>query len=162
LLFDANGTTTYTFGAVVDFQYNVQGDTISMTVVNPDGSKTTDTLSQTFLLRQETLTLNPDKGQEQQVMRRSSASASSDPLIGEWTYTHYTGGPAFMRYSSRRSAQLTVPMKATKGTFRIEGTAVRIDLAGQGVMRATVSEDGKLLTVKDGQSRESKYVPFRY
>jgi hypothetical protein len=156
--FGPGGSAVYTFGAVVDFRYEISGNKVTTTLVQPDGTAAPDSETGTFLVEGDTLTMNPDRPERQQ-MTRTPASPGKSGLVGEWTYKHYTGGPAFMRYSSNGAAQLVVPMKTSEGSYRLESAGGSIALGGQqyGLLLRNDS-----LVVRDPRGRESAYKRFGY
>lgn len=161
--FAEDGRATYMFGAIVDFLYNAKDSGIVMNFVQPNGKAASDTATNEFALAGDTLTINPTDAERRQVMRRVGSAREKTSIVGEWTYEHYTGGPAFMRYSSGGQGQLVVPMKTIEGRYRIEnGRLIIITLLGEGIsLTATMRED-QTLSVRDEQGRDTHMKLFRY
>lgn len=166
--FGRDGGAVYTFGAVVDFRYEINGSKVKMTFVQPDGTAASDSSTQTFLIEGETLTMNPDSPAcapstsrsgpcQRQQMTRTRASPVKNGLVGEWTYKHYTGGPAFMRYLPNGAAQLVVPMRTTEGTYQLESAKGHITLGGA---QYGLLLRNDALVVRDPRGQESTYKRF--
>jgi hypothetical protein len=161
-VFGPSGVAAYTFGAVVDFRYETKGRELKLTLESSEGSPAPEPSVQEFSVQGDTLTISPDNAEQRQVMSRTGKSVASGPLVGEWTYKHYTGGPAYMRYSGDGKAQLIVPMKTLNGTYQFENGAARVNLSGeQSPILARVGENGTL-TIRDGQGREAVFRRFQY
>ena len=159
--FTRDGHATYTFGAVVDFRYKTTESQIAMTPMQPGGATEAESSSE-FSIDGDNLTLNPRDTERRQVMRRVSAAPDKSSLIGEWTYKHYTGEPAFMRYSRTGQAQLVVPMITLEGTYRIEDDRLVINLSGQAAPVTGAVADGQSLSIRDAQGRETMFKRFQY
>jgi hypothetical protein len=161
-VFGPDGVATYTFGAIVDFRYETKGSELKLTFDSPDGSPPPETSVQEFSVQGDTLTVNPNNAEQRQVMSRTAKGDANGPLVGEWTYKHYTGGPAYMRYSGSGRAQLIVPMKTLNGTYKIENGVAHVKLSGeQSPILARVGENATL-TIRDGQRKEATFRRFQY
>jgi hypothetical protein len=57
--FTEDGNVTNTFGALVDFKYEVNGSQVTMALLAPDGSVKKEIVTQEFLINGDTLTENP-------------------------------------------------------------------------------------------------------
>jgi hypothetical protein len=159
-VFSKKGTCTYTFGAVVDFKYEVKEDRVKMTLLQPN---TNEVSTDKFLLEGDTLTLNPKTPERKQVMKRSGKSyEGTHPIVGDWTYAHYTGGIALMRYSRTGLVQLTVPASSLDGIYHIDHDSIVIELQSQKPTSAKFKQNGNSLILIDGKNREDKYVRFDY
>ena len=160
--FGSKGDATYTFGALVDFRYETKPGAIKFTLVTTDGTQPPPSDFQPYTLQGDTLTLDPDSAQKRQVMTRVGHADASNPLVGEWTYKHATGGPAFMRYSRKGLVQLLVPLKTFAGAWKMDGDAMRLELPGgqSPLVAKRVSED--VLSIRDNQGTEATYRRFRY
>ncbi|HEV8147691.1 MAG TPA: hypothetical protein VGP79_14980 [Bryobacteraceae bacterium] len=160
LIFTKTGTCTYTFGAVVDFKYEIKEGRIRMTLLQPN---TNEVSTEQFLLEGDTLTLNPKTPESKQVMKRAGKSyEGTHPIVGDWTYPHYTGGIALMRYSRTGLVQLTVPASSLDGTYRIDHDSIFIEMQSQKPTSAKFKQNGNSLILIDAKNREDKYVRFDY
>ena len=160
--FGPRGDATYTFGALVDFRYETKPGGIKFTLLTTDGTQPPPSDFQPYTLEGDTVTLDPDSPQKRQVMTRVGHADASLPLVGEWTYRHPTGGPAFMRYSGKGVVQLLVPLKTLVGTWKMDGDAMRLELpaAQSPFVARRVSED--VLSIRDDQKVEGTFRRFRY
>src|SRR5258705_11785924 len=58
-IFKKDGNLSHTFGALVDFKYEVNGSQIKMTLLAPDRSATSEVSTQEFSIDGDMLTENP-------------------------------------------------------------------------------------------------------
>jgi hypothetical protein len=84
------------------------------------------------------------------------------PIIGDWTYTHYTGGPALMRYSRAGIAQLSVPFQTHTGTYKINQGTLAIALHDQKQVNSNYRRENDYLVFTEGAAKESKYLKYEY
>ena len=146
--FTEDGETTYSFGALVDFKYEVDGNQIKMIALNPDLKPKGEMQISKFLIDDKTLTLEPNSSVGRQVMTRSGAPhTGADQVMGDWTYTHYTGGTAVMRYFQDGICQLSVPFQELKGTYRKVGNDISIQLPGRDPIKASFLPSEDILTI---------------
>lgn len=100
-IFTKDGKVTHTFGALVDFKYEIEGSQMKMTLLAPDQSLTKEVSTKEFSIDGDTMIENPKVPDRKQIMKRTGKPYKNSPsIVGEWTYEHYTGGPAIMRYSN--------------------------------------------------------------
>jgi hypothetical protein len=162
-IFLKDGNVTYTFGALVDFKYEISGSRIKTTLLAPDQSVTNEVSVEEFSIDGDTLTVNPQTPDRKLVMKRSGRSETGEPLIvGDWTYTHYTGGPALMRYSRSGTVQLSVPFQTLTGTYRNNQGILSVTLRDQKPMDSKFRREKDFLILTDNESKESKYLKFEY
>lgn len=161
-IFTKEGKVTHTFGALVDFKYEIKGNRLKTTFEVPDQS-TNEVVEEEFTLDGETLTLNPRTPDRKQVMKRLGKSHNGKhAIVGDWTYTHYTGGLALMRYSREGVAQLSVPFRTLEGTYRITQGILHIELTDQKTITSKYRRDNNLLILTESANAENKYTEFRY
>ena len=111
----------------------------------------------------DTLTENPLTPDRKQVMMRTGKPyKDAQPIIGEWTYKHYTGGPALMRYSRAGVVQLSVPFQTLTGTYRTNQGTLTITLGDQKTVSYKFKRDRDFLVLADGEGKESKFLRFKY
>jgi hypothetical protein len=162
-IFTKDGNVTHTFGALVDFKYEVKGNSIKMTLLAPDGSVTKEVSTHEFSIDGDTLTENPRTLDQKQVMKRTSKPfKDTHPIVGEWTYKHYTGGPALMRYSRTGIVQLSVPFQALTGTYRTNQGTLTITPSDQKPVSYKYKRERDSLVLTDGEGNESKFLRFAY
>ncbi len=162
-IFSKDGNATHTFGALVDFKYEVNGSQIKQVLLGPDGAETKEASVSEFMIDGNTLTMNPRTPDRKQVMKRvGKPNKSAHPIVGEWTYTHYTGGPAQMRYSRSGIVQLSVPFQTVSGIYRTNQATLSITLRDQQPMNLKFRREKDFLVLTDGDAKESKYQRFDY
>jgi hypothetical protein len=162
-IFFKDGNVTHSFGALVDFKYEINGSQIKMTLLAPDRSLTKEVSAQEFSIDGDTLTENPLTPDRKQVMKRTGKPyKDAHPIIGEWTYKHYTGGPALMRYSRTGVVQLSVPFQSLTGTYRTNHGTLTITLRDQQPTSYKFKRERDLLILTDGEGKESKFLRFEY
>lgn len=162
-IFSKDGNVTHTFGALVDFKYELNGSQIKMTLLAPDRSLTKEISTQEFSIDGDTLTEHPRTPDRKQTMRRTGKTYKGvHPIVGEWTYKHYTGGPALMRYSHAGVVQLNVPFQTLTGTYRTNHGTLFITPRDQQPTTYKFKREKDSLALTDGEGRESKFFRFEY
>lgn len=162
-VFTKEGNVSFTFGALVDFKYEIKGNQIAMTLLGPDRSVTKEVSVQDFSIDGDTLTVNPNTPDRKQVMKRVGKShKGAHPIVGDWTYTHYTGGPALMRYSRDGTVQLSVPFQTTTGTYHIDQSILTTSLGDQQSVSSKFRREKSALVIVDGEAKERRYLQFEY
>jgi hypothetical protein len=124
IAFAPDNTLTFTMGAMVDMSYRRSGD--SLFVTGPDG----DLAPAKFAFVHDTLVVTRN-GREQREVRVGSIVAGN-PLVGSWTYLHYTGVPAFEEYTATGAYHLRVPIRTLQGNYTAFGDAAMLHLMGDG------------------------------
>jgi hypothetical protein len=129
IAFAPDNTMTFTIGAMVDMTYRRSGD--SLFVTNPDGDLPPAQIS----IAKDTLLITRN-GREQREIRidgpTGGDTGGADPLIGLWTYQHYTGVAAYEEYTSDCQFHLRVPIRTLKGNYTTAGNAAVMHLMGEG------------------------------
>ena len=162
-VFTKDGNVTNTFGALVDFKYEVNGSQIKMLLLAPDGSVTKETVTQEFSINGDTLTENPQTPDRKQIMKRiGKPYKDAHPIVGEWTYKHYTGGPALMRYSRTGIVQLSVPFQTLTGTYRTNRGTLTITPNDKKPVSYKFKRERDSLVLTDEEGKESKFLRFEY
>src|SRR5438874_10649983 len=65
-VFTKEGTCTYTFGALVDFKYEIEGNRLKMTLLQSGANEVS---TEEILIEGDTLTENPKTPERKQVMK---------------------------------------------------------------------------------------------
>lgn len=147
--FFESGDVSLTFGALVDFKYEINGNFILM---HMDEGKIT---KEEFLISGNKLTIKNEKSQEPMVMEWAGIPADiKQPLIGNWTYPHHTGQTALMRYTRGGLAQLSVPFIVENGTYSIQGNQFVITLRNKEPRAYSFTRNNKQLSLKDSKTNE--------
>lgn len=162
-IFEKDGKVIHMFGALVDFKYEVNSNQIKMTLLAPDRSETKEVSTQEFSIDGDTLTVNPQTPEKKQVMRRATEPVKgAHSIVGDWTYTHYTGGQALMRYSRSGIVQLSVPFQTHTGTYRLRENTLSVTLRGQKPISSTIKREKDSLILTDSEAKKSRYLRFEY
>jgi hypothetical protein len=111
-------------GAMVDMSYRRSGD--SLFVTSPDG----DLAPAKIVIVRDTLVVTRN-GREQRESRLGAA-LGDNPLVGNWTYLHYTGVPAYEEYTATGAYHLRVPIRTLQGNYTAFGDAAMLHLMGDG------------------------------
>jgi hypothetical protein len=147
ITFGRDNSLTFTLGAMVDMTYKRVGD--SLFVSSADGALPPASIK----FENDTLILA--RSDREQHEARLSPKGSGDPLIGRWTYQHYTGVAAYEEYTSTGEFHLRVPIRTLTGNYVVAGNTAVMHLIGDGggdrTVNFAVSGDTLQLTW-DGQS----------
>jgi hypothetical protein len=124
IAFAPDNTLTFTMGAMVDMSYRRSGD--SLFVTSSDG----DLAPAKIAIVHDTLVVTRN-GREQRESR-IGAAVGDNPLVGNWTYLHYTGVPAYEQYTATGAYHLRVPIRTLQGNYTAFGDAAMLHLMGDG------------------------------
>ena len=122
--FAPDNSLTFTMGAMVDMGYRRSGD--SLFVTSPNG----DLAPAKIAIVHDTLVITRN-GREQRESRVGVA-VGDNPLVGNWTYLHYTGVPAYEEYTAAGAYHLRVPIRTLQGNYTAFGDAAMLHLMGDG------------------------------
>jgi hypothetical protein len=155
--FAPDNTMSYTLGAMVDMKYRHTRD--SLYIIDPQGVVSPFKVS---FLRDTLLMTN--EGKEQRETRVGAAVTGADPVVGLWTYQHYTGVAAFEQYTPEGDFHLRVPIRTMQGSWTAVGDSAMLHLPGPGggdrAVRFAVARDTLQLTWKGQTSRYLKTRPL--
>jgi hypothetical protein len=154
--FEESGVVSSSFGALVDFDYRIEGQSVK-TTLKGDKEQTDST---PFEIRGDKLILNPsDPDKRQEMTRTAVTAANAHPIVGIWSFKHYTGGMATMQYTTTGLAQLSVPFDSLRGRFKRQGEVLQIDFDGMpSFKRKFRLEDDHLLFLADDQNKQEEYL----
>jgi hypothetical protein len=153
---------TATFGALVDFTYEIDGTRLKMASMDAREPKPQEVIAQEFKIDDDKLTLTPE-GKVAQVMTRVGLPhPGAHPIVGDWTYLHYTGVPAVQRFSRNGITQLSVPFQTHRGLYRLENDIAHIQFANMPAVALTIRRERDVLTTRDVQGKEIRYTRFEY
>jgi hypothetical protein len=124
IAFAPDNTLTFTMGAMVDMSYRRSGD--SLFVTSPDGNLAPAKIA----IVHDTLVVTRN-GKEQRETRIGTP-VTNNPLVGNWTYLHYTGVPAYEEYTAIGAYHLRVPIRTLQGNYTAFGDAAVLHLMGDG------------------------------
>lgn len=156
IAFGADNTLRYTLGAMVDMKYRRAQD--SLYILDPQGP--VNPFQVTFV--RDTMVMTND-GKQQRETRVTPAVPGADPVIGKWTYSHYTGVPAFEEYTAAGDFRLRVPIRTLEGNWTAVGDSAMLHLPGPGggdrAVRFTVTADTLMLRYDGQTSRYLRITP---
>jgi hypothetical protein len=154
--FGVDNTLRYTLGAMVDMKYRRAQD--SLYIVDPQGPVNPFKIS--FV--GDTMVMT-NEGKQQRETRVTPAVPGADPVIGKWTYTHYTGVPAFEEYTAGGDFRLRVPIRTLEGNWTAVGDSAMLHLPGPGggdrAVRFAVTADTLQLKYDGQTSRYLRITP---
>lgn len=122
--FAPDNTLTFTMGAMVDLSYRRSGD--SLFVTGADGN-----LAPARIVFVHDTLIVTRNGREQRETRIGPGTGDN-PLVGHWTYLHYTGVPAYEEYTASGAYHLRVPLRTLQGNYTAFGDAAVLHLMGDG------------------------------
>jgi hypothetical protein len=160
-VFAPNGVATRTFGALVDYRYGILGARLSLTELDENHAPTSKVTTQDFTLLGDTLTMNPTKPEGRQLLKRvGQPFPGTHPIVGEWSFKHYSGAIAYMRFGRTGLVQLSVPFETAVGTWATDGARLTTRLKdGKPVTGPWRIEKGFLHFREDGE-KEGRYRRF--
>jgi hypothetical protein len=155
--FAPDNSMSFTLGAMVDMKYKRARD--SLYIIDPANGVNAFRVS---ILRDTLVMVN--QGKEQRETRVGTPLKGADPVIGRWTYLHYTGVPAFEEYTPGGDFRLRVPIRTLQGTYATMGDSAMMHLPGPGggdrAVRFAVVGDTLELTWNGQTSRYVKATPL--
>jgi hypothetical protein len=155
--FAPDNSMSFTLGAMVDMKYKRARD--SLYIIDPANGVNAFRVS---ILRDTLVMVN--QGKEQRETRVGAPLKGADPVIGRWTYLHYTGVPAFEEYTPGGDFRLRVPIRTLQGTYATMGDSAMMHLPGPGggdrAVRFAVIGDTLELTWNGQTSRYVKATPL--
>lgn len=155
--FAPDNSMSFTLGAMVDMKYKRARD--SLYIIDPANGINAFRVT---ILRDTLVMVN--EGKEQRETRVGPPLKGADPVIGRWTYLHYTGVPAFEEYTSGGDFRLRVPIRTLQGTYATMGDSAMMHLPGPGggdrAVRFAVVGDTLELSWNGQTSRYVKATPL--
>ena len=161
MVFSDNNLVTSTFGAVVDFKYEANGQSIR-TIHEMDKAGTEHI--ETYRIVGDTLTTdwaNPDPAKRVEMKRIGPSRPGTQPIIGVWQFMHYTGVPATWQYTTNGLAQLSVPMQTSRGRYTVSGSNLVLAMDRKSPTEFRIELRGDSLTIFEpkGQRRFTRVAP---
>lgn len=158
--FSENGIATYSFGALVDFDYQVNNNTLKYTFKNPDTGQSESNPAEEFFLTPTQLIINPSDPQKKTAMTRvGSAMAGQNSIVGSWSFKHPSGGNAIMQYGKSGHAFLHVDMLVFKGPYQLSGQELTVRLESRPTTtRKFKLESNRLILEATADRKEEKFT----
>jgi hypothetical protein len=155
--FAPDNSMSFTLGAMVDMKYKRARD--SLYIIDPANGINAFSVT---IMRDTLVMIN--QGKEQRETRVGAPMKGADPVIGRWTYLHYTGVPAFEEYTPGGDFRLRVPIRTLEGTYVTMGDSAMLHLPGPGggdrAVQFAVLADTLVLTWNGQTSRYVKTAPL--
>jgi hypothetical protein len=129
--FAPDNSLSFTLGVLVDMSYRRAGD--SLFVTSADGSLPPASIK---FVNDTLVVARSDRDQRE---TRLSAKVAGDPIIGLWTYQHYTGVAAYEEYTADGAFHLRVPIRTLTGNYVVAGNTAVMHLMGDGGGDRTVN-----------------------
>jgi hypothetical protein len=131
ITFSPDNSLSFTLGAMVDMSYRRVGD--SLFVTSADGALPPASIK--FVSD----TLIVTRGDREQRETRLTPKTTGDPLVGLWTYKHYTGVTAYEEYDPDGAFHSRVPIRTLTGNYVVAGNTAVMHLMGDGGGDRTVN-----------------------
>jgi hypothetical protein len=156
ITFSPDNSLSFTLGAMVDMTYKRVGD--SLFVTSADGALPPASI------KFENDSLIVDRGDREQREARIGLKGGGDPLVGRWTYQHYTGVAAYEEYTPTGEFHLRVPIRTLTGNFVVAGNTAVMHLMGDGggdrTVNFSISGDTLQLTWNGQSTRYLRAIPL--
>lgn len=153
---------TSTFGALVDFKYEIEGPRLKMASMEAREPTPPEAAAREFTIEADKLMIMIE-GKTAQIMTRVGLPhPGAHPIVGDWTHMHYTGVPAVQRFSRNGITQLSVPFRTHSGPYRLENDTAHIQFTGMPALALTLKREGDVLTTRDAQGKDIRFVKFEY
>jgi hypothetical protein len=127
LLFADDQSVTSTFGALVDFSYELRDGVLRTTFTDEKGNPSTT--SRVVRLAGDTLELESDDSDPAKRVNMARVGLPIDgghSILGTWRFQHYTGVPATWQYTSTGLALLSVLFTTKRGKFAVKNGSMTI------------------------------------
>jgi hypothetical protein len=157
-MLEPNGIASKTFGALVDFRYSADGRTLKTIFKDSYTGKVEEDSSPYEILGDLLITNPTDTIKRQEMKRVGSPRAGVNPIVGIWTYEHYTGVMATMEFTSSGLAQLSVPFETEKFHYSLNGKEIIITTESIPSYRGRARlEKDILIFPAEGDEKEKRY-----
>jgi hypothetical protein len=161
MIFTADGQVTSTFGALVDFKYEIEDGKLMLSQVNPK-EPAPPPFTQEFSVDGDKLSIK-QPGKEPYVMSRvGTPYAGAHPIVGDWRYVAANGMPGLVRYSRGGVMQYSFPFLTHKGTYRAQGTDLHIQFEGKPPLLLATRREGDVLTTSDPNGKQIVFIRFEH
>jgi hypothetical protein len=156
ITFSPDNSLSFTLGAMVDMKYRHIGD--SLFVTSADGALPPASIK---FVNDTLVVTRSDRVQRE---TRLTTKIGGDPLLGLWTFQHYTGVPAYEEYAPDGGFHLRVPIRTLTGNYVVAGNTAVMHLMGDGggdrTVNFAVTGDTLQLTWNGQSSRYLRAVPL--
>jgi hypothetical protein len=161
MTFTADGKVTSTFGALVDFNYEIDGSKLKLSQLNPK-EPAPPPFSQEFSVEGNKLSIN-QPGKDPDVMSRVGMPIPGvHPIVGDWRYVASNSMHGLVRYSRAGVMQYSLPFQTHSGTYRAQGHELHIAFENQPPLALTSKREGDVLTTTDPKGKQIVFVKFTH
>jgi hypothetical protein len=164
LEFFADGTFSWTTGAVADLTYTATKDKLTTAFVDPQTGKRQEQ-STSIEVTPNTFVQKGGAGEGKDLeMKRVEPGKPGSPLIvGVWSYPHSSGMTAYITFTSDGRMLFRLPRRSAPGGWTISGQLLTLSIRGQSSQTYTYAISGDVLTMIQGHGEPVKYkrvMPF--
>jgi hypothetical protein len=131
ITFSPDNSLSFTLGVMVDMNYRHTSD--SLFVTSAEGNLPPASVA----FANDTLIVARSDREQHEI--RLGPKSSGDPLVGRWTYQHYTGVAAYEEYTLGGEFRLRVPIRTLTGNYVVAGATAVMHLMGDGGGDRTVN-----------------------
>jgi len=158
--FTKDGVVMISFGALVDFDYQIEGQTLKTKLRSKYTKEPEQPDFEQYAIEGDKLIINPsDPNKRKEMTRTTIPDVKAHPIVGLWSFKHYTGGTATMQYTSGGLAQLSVPFVSLQGRYKLQGQELHIEFEGKpSVKRKIRLEGNRLIFLADGEKKQEEYT----
>jgi hypothetical protein len=157
---------TLTEGILMDASYRVEDNRIEVT---PRDERHGTAQIGEFRIAGNTMRMFLDGARPRIMTRAGKILFGSDPIVGEWSWPFLSKDWRFVqRFSRNGASQLALPLDIDRGVYSITGDTMELDvirnrdLAKSRAFTLTVRREGNLLTTRDADGVEKRFVKFEY
>lgn len=156
ITFSPDNGLSFTLGAMVDMNYSHVGDSLFVTSV--EGSLPPASIK---FVNDTLVVARSDREQRE---TRLTPKIARDPLVGLWTFQHYTGVAAYEEYAPDGGFHLRVPIRTLTGNYVVAGNTAVMHLMGDGggdrTVNFAITGDTLQLTWNGQSTRYLRAVPL--
>ena len=101
-------------------------------------------------------------GKDLEMQRVQSGKSGSPPIVGVWSYPHYTGMTAFITFTRDGRMLFRLPMRSDPGTWAVSGSSLTFTTPGEAGRTYAYEIRDDILTMS-GNGQQFKYkrvTPF--
>lgn len=166
-VFSENSVVNFTFGALVDFKYKIEGSEIQITPIDTDDSPSEEVTSTEFSIDGDIFTESSNLWDKKLVMRRQSkAFKEISPIVGEWSYKFPINNKpetVIKRFTRNGTGQLSFPMQSAGGKFKTSNGILTVLMADQPQRTYHYKLENNHLTLTDDENgKQTKFKKFEY
>ena len=150
----ADGTLRHGTVVLVETGYRL-GETGRLVLIDASGAEQAIPIT----LAGDTMTMTGPDGSTLEKTRIRSPSGAPSPILGDWSYPHYTGPTAYERYTEDGTMLFRLPIKVETGTYQIDGDRLRVKISGKKAKWTWRLEGDELVVGPKGDTHRYRKVP---